>query len=299
MATFSDILKNLFFALVLLQVAPPLIKNLKKQYSNILENKTKVALIPIKGAITNSNYIVKELNKQFEDKEIKAILLEIDCPGGTSGSSQAIFNEIKMLKCQNNDKPIIAFVENLAASGGYYIASATDYIMSTPSAFIGSIGSYIAYPVFKKFIEQYKIDYEIIKSGEYKTVGNPLAEATPEQKEMLQNLSDNVYNQFVQDVASQRSKLPQDSKLWANGRIWTGQQALDLGLIDELGSQTNLIKVLKEKANIEGKIEWIMPKKNETLLQSLLSPKEDSDSSFSFFDKLYNKLINGATKINF
>ncbi|CDK30410.1 signal peptide peptidase SppA [Candidatus Babela massiliensis] len=289
MPRFVDYLKNIFFILVLLQVAPSLIKNLKKQYSNVLEAKTKVGVITIKDALYNSDDYVSDIKDYFKDKSIKALVLKINCPGGAAGTSQAIFNEIKHWQGVNN-KYVIAFVENLAASGGYYVASAANYIISTPGAFIGSIGSYIAHPMFKDFIEQFKVKYEVIKSGDYKTVGNPFLETTDAQRQMLQGLSDNVYKQFVHDVAIQRPKLSGNVKEWADGRIFTGQQALQIGLVDELGSQSTVITALKEKVGITTEIEWVKPKKRGNFIQTLLSNDDDSDSKFqtSIMSKVYN-----------
>lgn len=277
MAKFSDFLKNLFLILILVQIGPTLLKSIKTQYSNYLEKKTKVGVLPIKGVIYSSDTYVKDLRTFFEDDEIKAIVLKIECPGGASGASQNIFNEIKVLKCQYK-KYVIAFVENIAASGGYYIASAADYIITAPSSFIGSIGVYIPHPNIKEFIEQYKIKYEVVKTGEYKTMGNPFHDLTENQRKLLQDITNNVYDQFIKDMFEQRPNLPKDIKVWAEGKIFTGKQALELTLIDELGSQSTVIKTLKEKAQIVEKIEWVKPTKKIGFFQSLLYPGEDEES---------------------
>ncbi len=284
----SEILRNIFFFLLIAQFAPTAIKSIKTQYSGFLEPKTKVALIPIKGAISSSETYIKNLKKYFEDKEIKAIVLQVECPGGVSGSSQDIFYEILHLKNKHNKK-VIAFVENMAASGGYYILCATDWSIATPSAFIGSIGSYIGFPLFKKLAEQYNVRYEIIKSGEYKTAGNPLADLTEQQKQMLQKLSDSVYEQFINDVATQRKALPKNAKEWADGKVFTGEQALKLGLIDEIGSHSTVIEALKEKAGIEGKIEWVKPLKSTSMIHNLIYGEDSEGSEFkTLVSKLYS-----------
>ena len=287
----SEILKIVAFSLVALQFAPTVFKNLKTQYSNIAEHKTKVAIVTIDGTIDDSEKHIKNLKKYFEDKEIKAVVLKLDSPGGVSGSSQDIFYEILALKKEHNKK-IITFVQNVAASGGYYIASATDYIITTPSAFIGSIGSYIAFPVIKNFIEQYKIQYEIIKSGAYKTAGNPFNELTPEQRKMFQELSDSVYHQFLNDVVIQRKLSPDNHEKIGAGRIFTGEQAHKLGLIDEIGSHSTVVKALKEQAGIDGKIDWVKAKTKTNALYSLLSGEdEDKGSEFrAFISKIYNAI---------
>jgi len=277
----SEILKVLAFLFIGLQFAPTLIKNIKTQFSNISEHKTKVGIVSLDGAITDSEKTIKSLRKYFEDKDIKAIVFKIDSPGGASGSSQDIFQEILAMKKQNNKK-IITFVQNVAASGGYYVAAATDHIIATPSAFIGSIGSYIAFPTIKNFIEQFKLKYEIIKSGDYKTAANPFTDLTEEQRQMFQELSNNVYYQFIRDMAAQRLALSKNYKQWADGKIFTGEQALKLGLIDEIGSHSTVVKALKEHAGIEGKIEWVKAKKTNNALYSLLSGEDDDkDSEFS------------------
>ena len=290
MSKFSSLLKNLFWILVLVQIAPTLFKSIKSQYSSLIEPKTKVGVVTIKDTITSSECYVRSLKKFFEDSEIKAIVLKIESPGGVAGASQTIFNEIKSLKSQHN-KYIVAFIENIAASGGYYVACSADHIISSPAAFIGSIGSYIAHPNFKELVEFLKVKYEIIGSGDYKTVGSPFLDLTDNQRKLLQDLSDNVYHQFIKDVAEQRPSLSADYKLWADGKIFTGQQALVIHLVDELGSQSTVAKTLKEKANIKGKIEWVKAKPNESLFQSLLNNDSGSEQELGF--KSLIKLVGG------
>lgn len=261
MSKLSHYLKNIFYFLLFIQIVPLLVSGIIKQYATFFEPKTKVAVLPIKGTLTSASYYIKHLRDFFKDPHIKAIVLSLETPGGKAGTSQAIYEEIKALKAENL-KPIVSLVENICASGGYYIASATDNIIATPSAFIGSIGVYIAQPHLKAFIEQFKIEYDVIKTGDYKTTGDPLLSQTPEQKALLQGLTNDTYNQFVHDVAQARPKLSlAESAQWANGQIFTGRQGLEKGLVDELGSFSTLEKVLRQKTTIEGKIEWIYPPK--------------------------------------
>lgn len=291
MAKFTDYLKNIFWLLLLLQIAPTLIKSIKSQYTDMLETKTKVGVITIKGSINNSDEYVNNLKNFFENDSIKAIVLKIDSPGGVAGASQVIFNEIKILKCKH-EKYVVAFIENIGASGAYWIATAANYIIAAPSAFVGSIGSYISHPNLKELIEHYKVKYEVIKSGEYKTTGNIFLDLTDKQRALLQNISDNVYQQFTTDIAAERKNLPKDINAWADGKIFTGKQAYEIGLIDELGSQSSVLQVLKDKAKIEKKIEWVKPKKKEGLLYSLFYSDDDSDGiNFkSFFHNLKNSV---------
>ncbi len=287
MATFADYVKNIFLILLLLSFAPYFLRSIKQQFSDLLEPKTKIGVIPVKGLLYNATTVIKDIKKFFEDSDIKAIVFKIDCPGGVSGTAQTIFNEINYFRSQFPNKYVVSIVENIAASGGYYVACATQYIIASPSAFIGSIGVYIQHPEFKHFIEYHNIKYEVIKTGSYKTAGNPLVELTSDQRKLLQSLTDNTYDQFVRDVVRHRPHVPADSKTWADGKIFTGEQALSLKLIDELGSPSSIIRVLKEKAHIEGKLEWVKPTKKGIL--SFFS-SDDDDESGSYIDTFVNAL---------
>ena len=291
MATFSDYLKNIFWLLLLLQFAPLLIKGIKDQYSDLIESKTKVGVVNIKGTIYSAGSVIKDLKKFFENDEIKAILLKVECPGGSSGSCQTIFNEINYFKTLYPHKYVVALVENIAGSGGYYISAAANYIIASPGSLIGSIGAYIQHPNFKEFIENYKIKYEVVKTGTYKTAGNPLLDLTPEQKAEFQGLSDDIYRQFVRDVSHQRPHLPADIKLWAEGRVFTGEQALSMKLIDEVGSPATVRRVLKDNAHIDGKIEWVKPTKKLGFLSNLFRDSDDDDSSY------ISTAVNGICKV--
>ncbi len=288
MAKMFDYVKNLFWLLLIVQFVPVLIKNLQVQLAPLWETKSKVGLITIDSVLTDSTTYVHQLRKFFEDKEIKAIMLKIESPGGAAGTSQAIFNEIKELKKNVSPKFVLALVENIAASGGYYIACAADYIIATPSAFIGSIGAYIPHPNVREFIEYHKLKYEIIKTGAFKSASSPLFDLSEPERNMLQSLTDNTYEFFVRDVAEQRAKakLPADSKEWADGKIFTGDQALKLGLIDKLGSLSTAMEVLKEHAPIVGKIDWVKPPKKYSLL-SVLSGENDKEDN-TLLHKLSN-----------
>jgi protease-4 len=281
MSKFFTYLSNILLLLVFLQIAPSMLKDIRKKYEDILEPATKVGLITIKDTLTNSVKYTKSLRKCFEDDDIKAILLRLDCPGGYAGTAQSIYNEILTLKKQCGNKPVVALVENIAASGGYYIACATDYIVTPASAFVGSIGAYIALPQVKALIEKYNIKYDIIKSGTYKAAGSPFLDLTLEQRQQFQSLTDSSYQQFIKDVKARRPQLPADTKKWAEGQIFTGEQAYSLKLVDELGSFSAAVKALCRLAKIEGKIDWIRPAKSTSIWSSLLSSDSDDESDDS------------------
>ncbi|MCX5921833.1 MAG: S49 family peptidase, partial [Candidatus Dependentiae bacterium] len=200
---FFDYLKNIFIILLIIHFAPMVFESIRKQYSKLLVPSTKVGVLTIKGILYDASYYNNQLTTFFKDNSIKAVLLKIECPGGAAGSSQALFNEIQALKKQY-PKPVITLVENVCTSGGYYIACSSDSIIATGAATIGSIGCYLPLFQLKEFIEQFKIGYTPIKTGAYKTITDPLSSKTPEEKALLQELSADIYQQFVEDVAAQR-----------------------------------------------------------------------------------------------
>lgn len=280
MARLSDYLKNLLYIFILIQLLPFIVMTIRRNYSTLLETRTKVGVVSIKGLLCNASPYLKNIKKLFKDDEIKAILLKIECAGGAAGSAQALYREIIDLK-KEHLKPVVVLIENICASGGYYVASPGDAIICSPSAVVGSIGVYIQQPQLKEFIEQFKAKYSVVQSGAYKTAGNPLLDPTPEGQAMLQSISDDTYNQFVHDIAAVRPQLNVNhAKDWANGKVFTGRQALEKGLVDHLGSLTTAEQILRKKAPIEGEIEWVYASQGTGFLQ-WLSGGDDADDSFS------------------
>lgn len=293
MKNLTTYLWSILLLLILLYAAPTLIKGIKEQYKDILKPKAKVARIKINGPIYETDFYQQNLEKFFKNKEIKAILLEIDSPGGATGSSQALYNEIIYLKMAYK-KPIIALTYNLCASGAYNIAIGADYIIATPSALIGSIGNYIQQFKAGELLEQWHIHYQIKKTGTYKAATNPFIPSTPEQDQMLQELSQNAYHQFIQDVACRRKLSLKNSADWANGRIFTGNQAIKNGLIDEIGSEYNATKKIKELALIDREIEWVKPS-YPSFLKQLFS--RDSKPLLAICNQLSESLMNSFTRM--
>jgi len=289
--SFSDILKNVFFLLVIIQFTPPLIESIVKQYRRIIEARTQVGVLPIKGVLHESEGYCKRLRTYFNDNNIKAILIRMECPGGASGTSQTIFNELKALKLEN-PKPVVVLVENMCASGGYNIACAADHIIAPGSALIGSIGASLPYLFsVKDLLEEFKIKYTPIKAGEFKNATNPFVEITPQEKALLQNITDDAYDQFVHEVSEQRKLAFDTAKEWAEGKIFTGQQAHKIGLIDEIGSLNNAEKALQRLAGFEGKIEWIYPPQRVSfwnLFAGDSGPTQENAMATSFVTRLTN-----------
>lgn len=252
-------IKNIFIVLIILNIAPGLIVGIKDQYFAFLSPSTKIAQLSFDSLIESSEPYTKHLRSYFKDHEIKALFLKIESQGGTPGSCQSIFNEIQYLK-KKYPKPIIVLTENVCASGAYYIACACDSIIASPSCLVGSIG--VRFSTFfdtKGFLQSHHIQPHSITSGKYKGAMNPFETLTPEQQTMLQEVSNNTYEQFAHDVAITRKLSFAQKELWADGKIFTGQQALKLGLIDELGSYSAALEKIHAVAPIEGEIQWIKP----------------------------------------
>lgn len=276
--SFFDCVKYIFIFLLLLQIAPPLLSNLKKQYASYLNPKTQVGIIPIKETILDSTLLSKHLTNFFKQLDIKAIVIKMDCGGGAAGACESICRDIRSLK-KEYPKPIIVHIQNICASGAYWIASECDYIISPGTAIVGSIGVLFS-NLFKldQFIEQYKISYIPLKAGVYKGVTDPFIPMTPEDKAHLQNALNNTYDQFTENVAHARQLSLKNRKDWADGKIFTALEAKKLKLIDQLGSFQDAIRVIKEKATIEGDIEWIYPPSSVSIFSRLISGSDEQEN---------------------
>ena len=302
MAKVSDYLKNIFFILLLLSVAPKLINTIKKEYTKNLEPHTNVGLLPIKGFLSESYHLNKHLKQFFKDTDIKAIFIEIESPGGANGTGQGLFNEINLLK-KEYPKPVIVYTENVCASAAYWIACAADCIVSSGVSFIGSIGCFFPYQFkLNEVMADHHIGYNMVQSGKYKTVGDYFQAATEEGNAYLQNLANNVYEQFIHDVAQSRklATTPEAIDTWANGKVFTGTQAYNLKLVDILGSRSTAIEEIKKRGIIEGKINWVKPPSVNKWAKIFGFEEEDTESEepilksmthtildaiYSYFDK--------------
>ncbi len=302
MAKFQEYLKNIFWIILILQFAPSIFKSLSKQWSDHVEPKNKIGLVLINCVINGSSNINKQLTKLFKDPEIKAILIKIDSGGGAAGSSQAIFQEILDLKIQY-PKPIVAYAENICASGAYQIATATDYIVATGSALVGNIGS--RFPTIfklKELAQNYKIQPYTIASSEYKGCLDPFADFSDDQKKMLQVMVNDCADQFAVDVAKQRHVSMGNKNLWAEGKIFTGNEALRLKLIDEVGNQTAAINFIKKQIlHADREIEFVrIP--GPSRFERWMHPEADEDDDMecrlatSLWQGLFNVMQNQSVK---
>ena len=231
----------------------------------------KVAVIDITGVITKSDETIKLIHAYRDDSSIKAIVVRINSPGGSVAPVQEIYSELQKI-----DKPIVASMGGTAASGGYYIACAADTIMANPGTLTGSIGVIMQFTRLKGLYDKIGLEHQVIKSGEFKDTGSPFRELTEAEQAVLQSTVDDVYNQFVDTIFEARKSLLSRSEILelADGRIFSGQQALNSKLLDQLGNLPEAIEAAGKLANIDGKPKVVRKEKKESLLEQLTGIKQ-------------------------
>ncbi|WP_408955292.1 signal peptide peptidase SppA [Natroniella sp. ANB-PHB2] len=204
----------------------------------------------------NSARIMEQINQLKEEKDVKGLILRINSPGGSSAASEAIYQEILDYKSETGN-PVVVAMEDVAASGGYYIATAADQIFSNSATTTGSIGVIMQFKDMKELYQKIGIRNVTFKSGNYKDIGNPDRDLTEEEKEFLQELVDEIHEQFVQTIVDERNLSRNKVEDLADGRIFTGSQAKELGLVDQLGNFYHAVDELERLAGIEGEAELI------------------------------------------
>ncbi|MEK6538303.1 MAG: signal peptide peptidase SppA [Nitrospirota bacterium] len=229
----------------------------------------KIAVVKIEGVLLESKDIIEELREHRENKSVKAILLRIDSPGGAVAPSQEIYTEVLKIR-EEGKKKIVTSMGSVAASGGYYIASASDKIVANPGSVTGSIGVIIELANVSGLMKKVGVESVVIKSGKFKDVGSLFRTMTTEERELLQGVIDDTYDQFIEAVSVGRGISKEDLIPIADGRVFTGRQAKKLGLVDELGSMQDAIRITAEMAGIKGEPDIIEKKKKVSILERLL-----------------------------
>jgi protease IV len=236
----------------------------------------RVALIRVEGPILDSKNTIDELKEHLKDPSIKAIIMRIDSPGGAVAPSQEIYEEVRKAVTK---KKIVVSMGSVAASGGYYIASPATRIVANPGTLTGSIGVIMEIPNFAGLMNKLGIKSEVVKSGRHKDIASVFRGIKKEDREILQNVLDNVHDQFILAVAEGRKMLREDVRKIADGRIFTGEQALKIGLIDEIGNLEDAVKIAGKLSGIKGEPE-VVSKKERFSFTDLLKgsmPKELTD----------------------
>lgn len=227
----------------------------------IKSGKANVGVIPIEGpimggsqdffsSVAGSEDIMLQIREAARDSSVKAVVLRINSPGGSVAATQEIATEIKKLKATG--KPVVASMGDTAASGGYWIAAGADKIYANSGTLTGSIGVIMSLQNLEELYEKIGMDFEVFKSGPYKDIGSSTREMTPEERTILQGMVDEIFNEFVDVVAEGRNLSRQEVEKIATGRIFTGQQALDAKLVDEVGNQYDAVQEAARMSGIQG-----------------------------------------------
>ena len=227
----------------------------------------KVGVVPIKGVITSSKKIIKNIDDFLDDRSIRAIVLRIDSPGGMVGPVQEIWE--KVLEARRRKK-VYASIASMGASGAYYIASAADVVIANPGSLVGSIGVIMEFPNLEGLMEKFGVKMEVVKSGRFKDTGSPFREMSQEEREYLKGVIEDVYKQFLSAVAKGRRVPVERIKPIADGRIMTGRMAKAYGLVDELGGVEKLKKRIEKDLGIKRVVFVYPPKRMVPLFERLI-----------------------------
>lgn len=227
----------------------------------------KIGIVEINGAITTSQKIIDQLIAYREDGGIKAIVLRIDSPGGAVGPSQEIYQEVMKTR---KKKKVVASLGGVATSGGYYIASGADAIVANPGTLTGSIGVIMQFSNIEGLMKLIGLKTYTFKSGKHKDLGSPFREPTPADQRIVMEVIESVYDQFVEAVAQGRNMDVATVRKLADGRIFSGRQAMEHGLVDQMGNLQDAINMAAKMSGIRGKPNVIYPKKRRNIMDFLL-----------------------------
>jgi len=229
----------------------------------------KIAVVDLEGVIVDPKQVVPALKRYADDDSVKAIILHVNTPGGGVAASQEIYREVKRIRDEKK-KRIVAQIESVGASGGYYVASATDKIYADPGSVVGSIGVIAEWYNYADLIKWAKLKDVTLKAGEFKDTGSPTRDLTPAERAYLQGMIDNMHQQFIQAVADGRHMKVEDVKAIADGKVWTGQQALPLKLVDQLGDFQDAVNDTAKAVGIKGEPVLVRPEKPRRTLLDVL-----------------------------
>ena len=252
-------------------------KSMGGESTGLALNTSSIGVIDISGVILSPETVDAQLRKFGDDSSVKAIILHINSPGGGAAASQEIYHEVLRVR-QEKKKKVIASIESVGASGAYYIASACDKIYANDASVVGSIGVIMEWTNYGDLLRWAKLKSVVIHAGELKDAGDPSRDLTPKEEAYFQSLVDNMYTQFVHDVATGRHSTDEKIKPLATGQVWTGQQSLPLGLIDRVGGfRVALIETAKD-VGISGEPSVVRPAKAKRGLFAMLT--DDGEDLF-------------------
>lgn len=228
----------------------------------------RIGVIEIEGTMLTGTPAVNEIREFGKDDGIRAIILRIESPGGVVAAAQEIYDELNRVRRQG--KPIVASMGGIAASGGYYVACGADSIVANPGTLTGSIGVIMRLPNAEELLKKIGLRYEVIKTGQYKDTGSISRPMTEQERELLQEMLDDVHDQFVTVVSNERNIDKDVVAEFADGRVMSGRQALEMGLVDRLGGFRDAVLVAGELAGIDGEPVIVRPRKKTISLWDVL-----------------------------
>lgn len=280
----SVFVAGLLFVGICFLILAAALKNRGIEYSSY-GSGDKIAVVEINDVIMSSESTVEQIKRYREDKSIKAIILRINSPGGGVAASQEIYEEVK--RTRDSGKIVVVSMGSIAASGGYYIACGSNLIVANPGTLTGSIGVIAQFISIKDLADKLGIKETTIKSGELKDSGDPFREMNEKDREYFQDVVDNSFSQFIEMVARERKMDIDTLKFYANGRVFTGLQAKNIGLIDSLGTFEDAIRITSKMAGIEGEPRIIRERKKFSFFEELIGTKiEDvTDIKHRLFDE--------------
>ncbi len=229
----------------------------------------KIGVVELEGVILDPGTVVQQLKKFGDDDSIKAIILHVNSPGGGVAASEEIYREVKRIR-DDKKKRIVASIETVGASGAYYVSSATNKIYADNGSIVGSIGVIAEWVNYGDLLRWAKLKDITMKAGEFKDTGSPTRDMTPAEQQYLQSLIDNMHTQFIQAVADGRKAKVEDIRAIADGKVWTGQQALSLKLIDQVADFETAVDDTAKTVGISGKPVLVHPEKDRKTVLDLL-----------------------------
>jgi protease-4 len=229
----------------------------------------KIGVVDLDGVILDPKDTVEQLRKLADDDSIKAIIIHVNSPGGGVAASEEIYRAVKRIRDEKH-KRIVASIESVGASGAYYVSAATNKIYADSGSVVGSIGVIAEWVNYGDLMRWAKLKPQVLKVGEFKDTGDPTRDLTPAEKQYLQGLIDNMYGQFVQAVADGRHTKVADIKPIADGRVWTGEQALGMHLVDQIGDFRSAVLDTAKSVNISGEPVLVHSERERKSLLDLL-----------------------------
>ena len=245
------------------------LRSASEESSSVFGGDNRIGVVDLEGLIVTPEVVVRQLKRFGDDDSIKAIILHINTPGGGVAATEEIYQEVRRVE-QEKHKKVIASVETVGASGGYFVASACNKIFADKGSIVGSIGVIAEWVNYGKLMDWAKLQDITMKAGKLKDAGSPTRPMTPEEKAYFQGLLDNMHSLFIQAVADGRHLKVADVQAIADGRVWTGDQALPLHLIDQVGDFRAAVKDTAQSVGIKGEPHLVRPERERRTLLDLL-----------------------------